>query len=437
MKDNAHSFRLFALLLLLAINLFNYIDRTILSAAIPKIQRDLFPEHFQSDPGGNPRPTNEQTLETLTGLLGMAFMVSYMVAAPVFGWLADYCRRWWLVALGVAVWSLASGASGLAVTYGIMLATRCFVGIGEAAYGPLAPTLLSDYYPLKVRGMVLSLFYLAIPVGSALGYAFGGIMADSWLGWRWAFYLVVPPGLLLALLCMVMPEPPVGQSDRVQGEYKPRLRDFVALFKSPSWVLCTAGMTAMTFSIGGIAYWIPKYIHEYRGQPELGEINTVFGIIVVATGLTATFLGGLAGDLLQRWFSGSYFMVSGIAMLLAFPLSVLFLYVPFPWAWWLLAGACFCLFFNTGPTNTILANTAHPALRAGGFALNIFIIHALGDAISPAVIGWVTDKTGGNMNLAFLLMSTMILAGGICWLAGTPFLERDTRRALEQLPERR
>ena len=111
-----------------------------------------------------------------------------------------------MVAIGVILWSLASGGTGLAATFGIMLMTRALIGVGEGAYGPVAPSLISDLYPIEKRGAKLSWFYVAIPVGSALGYVFGGYVLKT-LGWRWAFYLVVPPGVLLGLLCLFMREP--------------------------------------------------------------------------------------------------------------------------------------------------------------------------------------------------------------------------------------
>src|SRR5262249_46493044 len=150
------------------------------------------------------------------------------------------------------------------------------------------------------------------------------------------------------------------------------------LLRTPSYVLNTLGMTALTFALGGIGFWMPSYIHEFRGEPDLGRVSTIFGAIVVLSGLTGTLIGGWAGDRLRPRFGGSYFLVSGAAMLAAMPLSVAMLYAPFhpfPWAWIFLFLACFCLFFNTGPTNTILANVTHPAMRASGFAWNILIIH--------------------------------------------------------------
>jgi MFS transporter, Spinster family, sphingosine-1-phosphate transporter len=417
-----------ALILLLAINLFNYLDRQVLAAVVENIEKDLpmpaVPEWLQRLFGSDPT-------KTLVGLLAMAFMATYMLTAPVFGWMAGRVSRWWLVGIGVAVWSLASGASGRAKTFGLLFLTRCFVGIGEGAYGPIAPDMISDLYPVKVRGSVLAWFYMAIPVGSALGYVLGGMIGGSSLGWRWAFYLVVPPGLLLALACLFMKEPARGLADLGErsAPHKARWSDYVIFFKTPSYVLNTLGMTAMTFAIGGLGFWMPYYIRIYRGYGEQGFVATTFGVIVVVAGLSATLLGGYAGDRLRTRFPGSYFLVSGLAMLVGFPLSVAMLFVPFPWAWVFVFLACFCLFFNTGPTNTILANVTHPAMRASGFALNILVIHALGDVISPLVIGAITDASGNNMNLAFLMVSAMFVVGGSLWLWGARYLERDTKMA--------
>ncbi|HEV2947889.1 MAG TPA: MFS transporter, partial [Gemmataceae bacterium] len=384
-----------ALILLLAINLFNYIDRQVLSAVVENIEKDL------------PRAVVPTWLEhllgshALLGLLAMAFMATYMLTAPIFGWMAERVSRWWLVGIGVAVWSLASGASGLATTFGILFLTRCFVGVGEGAYGPIAPDMISDLYPVQVRGRVLAWFYMAIPVGSALGYVLGGTIA-SILNWRWAFYLVVPPGLLLAAWCWFMKEPPRGQADlgKTSPLRRPQWSDYVVLLKTPSYVLVTLGMTAMTFAMGGIAFWMPYYIHVFRGHGESQAfVSTTFGAIVVVAGLSATLLGGYVGDKLRPRFPGSYFLVSGLAMLVGLPFSIAMLYVRFPWAWVFIFLACFCLFFNTGPSNTILANVSHPSIRASAFALNILVIHALGDVISPLVIGAITDASGDDMNM--------------------------------------
>lgn len=401
--------------LLLAINLMNYVDRYVLAAAVPKIELEFF------KPG-------DSSVDSWMGSLATAFLVSYMLTAPLFGWLADRFSRWKLMGAAVIAWSLASGASGLASTFMILFITRLAVGIGEAAYGPAAPTVIADLFPVSRRGSVLAWFYMAIPVGSALGYVLGGMVAQHW-HWRWAFYLVVPPGILLGVLCFFMPEPPRGASDAVRSGHRTRWSDYLTLVRTPSYVLNCAGMTAMTFALGGVSYWMPKYIHLYRQVPDLGRVNLIFGALTVVSGLSATLLGGLSGDWLSKRWPGAYFLVSGGGMLLGFPCFLLVLVTPFPWAWAWIFAAEFCLFFNTGPTNTILANVTHPAVRSTAYALNILIIHLLGDAVSPTLIGALSDSFHGNMNVGFLAVSGAILLSGVLWLWGARHLKRDTELA--------
>lgn len=400
-----------ALSLLLTINLFNYIDRYVLSAVMPRIGAQFF------------RPDDPKISEKL-GYLSSAFLVSYMCISPLFGWLGDRKPRWKLVGIGVILWSLASGASGAAGFFLIMLITRMFVGVGEAAYGPVAPTIISDLYPVTSRGKVLAWFYSAMPVGAALGFAIGSHVATSSLGWRWAFYLVVPPGLLLGGLCFFMPEPARGLP-RAGHRHVPRVGQYLTLLKNPSYVIDTIGGIALTFSIGGIAFWMPTYLQQERLVPEKTS-GDVFGAIIVVAGLVATLLGGWVGDRLRSRVKGSYFVVSAAGMFLGFPFFLLFLYVRFPFAWVCLFLAIFFLFFNTGPSNTILANVTSSSIRATAFALNIFIIHLLGDVISPPIIGWIRDRHHGEFKPAFQFVSIMMLVGGLAWLCGARYLDRDT-----------
>lgn len=429
-----------ALGLLLAINLFNYLDRQVLAAVVPHLKESLF-QSGQAHGMEGVLAWGQQHLgfkpeNALIGLLSMAFMVCYMVAAPWFGRLAVRHSRWLIIGLAVMVWSLASGASGLAVTFVGLLLTRCLVGVGEAAYGPAAPALLSDYYPVQVRGRILSVFYLAIPVGSALGYVLGeqvaksniGAWAASWMGratesWRWAFYLVVLPGLALGTWALFLREPlkaSMRAAPRAAG-----LKDYLSFFRIPSFVYCTLGMAAMTFAIGGIGFWMPYFLEHLPGKP--GSPTTIFGLLTVVSGLSATLAGGWAGDRLRERFPGSYFLVSGTAMLVGFPVFLAALYAGYPWIWPGIFLACFCLFFNTGPTNTILANVAPPLLRPAAFALNILIIHLLGDVISPVIVGLVADRW--DLRTGFLVVGLMFLVSGVLWLIGSRHLARDTARA--------
>jgi MFS transporter, Spinster family, sphingosine-1-phosphate transporter len=404
-----------ALIILLVINLFNYIDRAVLAALIPTLKQ----EFLVGDPHQNFK----------AGLWTTAFLVSYMLTAPLFGLLADRFSRWKLIGIGVAIWSLASGWSGLATSFWILLYTRTFVGIGEAAYGPAAPTIIADLYPLKTRGRVLAWFYAALPVGYALGYAYGGKIADL-LNWRCAFYLVVPPGLLLAAICFFMREPRANRSDAPRQ--RPKLGDYLALLSNRSYLLNTAAMTVMTFAIGGFSAWMPDYIFLDRraefatSQNLLGHIDFVFGAMLAGAGLLATLFGGWAGDKLRESFASSYFLVSGMGMLLCVPATIAVIYVRFPTAWLMIFIAVFFLFFNTGPSNTALANVTSPMVRASAFALNILIIHLFGDVISPPLIGAVRDRW--NMNVALFGVAVLMVVAGALWFWGAKYLPSDTEK---------
>jgi MFS transporter, Spinster family, sphingosine-1-phosphate transporter len=403
-----------ALALLLGINLFNYIDRFVLAAVEPNIRAAFFAP-------GDPNAM------WWTGTLAPAFLVTYMLSAPVLGFLADRFSRWVIVGVCVILWSFATAASGFAVTFVALFATRIFVGIGEGGYGPAAPTILADYFTLQTRGRVMAIFCAAIPVGSALGYVLGGLV-NAQLGWRWAFYLVAIPGIILGLFCFFQKDPRVRSRVREERR-RARKENYIALLRTRSFVFNCMAQTAMTFALGGLAFWMPAYL-IFRNQPP-ALATPIFGGITVVAGLISTLLGGFAADRLQKRFSGSYFLVSGLGMLLAFPLFIGTLYAPFPMAWGFLFGAVFFVFLNTGPSNAALANVAGPKVRATAFALNILIIHLLGDALSPPLLGAIAGRS--NMNVAFLVVSVAMLISGIIWLFGMKYLAADTA-AVENQP---
>ncbi len=421
-----------ALALLLIINLVNYIDRQMLAAVEPPLSQEL-----GLAPGS-------------TGLLASAFLYAYMIGAPILGRLSERMSRWVIIGASVFVWSLASGWTVFAYSYGVLLLTRVLVGFGEAGYGPAAPALIADYFPVARRGKVMALFYLAIPVGSALGYIIGGKVHALW-GWRSAFHLAVIPGILLAIFCFLRKDPRIVLANRT--ERRSIWEDAKTLLRIPSYLLNTAAMTAMTFAIGGISFWIPRFmlerqamtdglavklaINSLHGVPSaetlrirdtmLADVTFTFGVIVVIAGILSTFIGGWLGDKLRPRWSGAYFTISGIAIALAFPCTLLMISLPFPYAWYAVFGAVFFLFFNTGPANTALANVTSSKMRSTAFAINIFFIHALGDAISPPLVGWVQRAT--DWQTAFTLVSLMMILASALWLMGAKYLGRDTAAA--------
>jgi MFS family permease len=397
-----------ALFLLLAINLFNYIDRQILAALEPDIRETFF-------------AASDVNAMTKTGLLGDAFFVTYMISAPILGLLADRFSRWIIIGSAVILWSLASGGSGLAATFAILFATRICVGIGEGGYGPAAPTILSDLFPIEKRGRIMAIFCAAIPVGSALGYVIGGLIGAH-LGWRWAFYLVAPPGLLLGMLCFWQRDPRVAAHQLVQKSPRRSIGDYLRLFRTRSYLINCVAITLMTFVQGGLGFWVPAYLRYRNQSPSVGM--TIFGLITVVAGLVSTLLGGVIADRLRSRFAGSYFWVSGIGMLIACPFFIVTLYIPFPAAWIAMFLAIFFLFLNTGPSNTALANVSLPAVRATAFAVNIFVVHAFGDVQAFWLLGYIGGHT--NMHVAFLFVSGIILLSGVAWLIGVKYLPADT-----------
>jgi predicted MFS family arabinose efflux permease len=254
--------------------------------------------------------------------------------------------------------------------------------LDRAPLAPAAPPIISDLFPSATRGSILAIFFATVPVGGAPGYVLGGLI-DVHLGWRAAFYIVSGPGVLLGLLCFLRKDP---RNAAWAGEIreKPSLTNYLRtvslLMKRPSDAFNVAAQTAMAFALGGLAYWMPAYF-QFRHQP--ASAIAIFGGVTAVAGLTSTLAGGFLADRLRTRIRGSDLLVPGVGMLIGFPLLAAMLYTPFPLAWVLLFCALFFIFFNTGPSNTAIANVALPSVRAMAFGFNIFVMHALGDAVAP------------------------------------------------------
>jgi MFS family permease len=400
------------------VNLLNYIDRQVLFAVFPLIKIDL---HLS---------------DTALGFLGSAFMLSYMLFAPLFGWLGDHWSRTRLASGGLIVWSLATALSGFAPGYRTLLAARATVGVGEASFGTVSPGLIADFFPKERCGRVLAWFYVAIPVGSALGYLLGGLLGERY-GWHAAFLTVGVPGLLLAIPIALLRTPPRGGDDAgahpafgrplPRGEGNKATAGYAALFRNRSFVCNTLAMAAMTFAIGGLAQWIPSFLTRAHSL-DVAKANTLFGATTVLAGIMGTLAGGWLGDCWQKRSGKGYLLISGWGFLIGTPFA----------AWAILAPgligcitaifiAEFFLFLNTGPLNTVIINVSNPAVRAMAFAVNIFFIHALGDAVSPSILGWLSDQWG--LRSALLITPfAMVLAGLFCFVCGR-FVVQDMAQA--------
>jgi MFS family permease len=399
----------YALALLLAVNLLNYIDRQVLYAVFPLIKADF------------------SLSDTALGFLGSAFMVCYMCSAPLLGWLGDRGSRVRLASCGVAVWSLATALSGIAPGYRSLLAARTVVGIGEASFGTVSPGLISDYFTKERRGRVLSYFYLAIPVGSAIGYLLGGVLGFHF-GWQAAFLIVGAPGLLLSAAVWFLRDPKSGEAaEQTQHIRKPSLAGYCVFLKNRSFICNTLAMAAMTFAMGGLAQWMPTFLYRVHGL-DVARGNTLFGAITVLAGITGTLSGGWLGDRLQKKSSKGYLIVSGWGFLMGIPIAV-FAIASHSLTGCLTAAffAEFFLFFNTGPLNTVIVNVSPADRRAMAFAVNIFFIHALGDAVSPTILGWFSDMWG--LRSALLVTPVAIAAAAVFCFLCTRFIRDDMARA--------
>lgn len=384
--------------LLGAMNLLNYIDRFVLPAIIESVRADI------------PMTDAQQ------GVALTAFIWVYMLASPVFGRLGDTRSRRHLLAFGVALWSLATAAAAFATTFAGLVVARAFVGVGEAAYATIAPALIGDYFPKAQRGRAMAAFYLATPVGSALGYILGGRINHA-AGWQTAFLAVGLPGLILAAAALTLTEPPRGQFDDAPAAATPLADTLRALWRNREYGVTVAGSVAYTFALGGLAQWMPTYLIRVRGM-DGAAANTVFGVLTVLSGLLGTLVGAAVADALRGRVRHPYLLVSGVATLLAVPFAVLAFTLPDPtWRWGAVFVAETLVFACTGPANTVLVDCVPASMRTMGFAVSILMMHVLGDAISPAIIGAVSDRR--SLQLAVMLVPLSFAVGGAVWVYGS------------------
>ena len=376
--------------LLTALNFLNYLDRFIVAAVLPRIQEDLDLSNFEG------------------GLLATVFLLGYFATAPLFGSLGDRMPRKWLIAFGVLMWSAATIASGLARTLPTLIAAHAAVGLGEASYATLAPTIIDDITPPDRKGKAMAIFFLATPVGSALGYLTGGFVQHHW-DWRTAFFVGGVPGIALALVCLLLAEPPRALS-KVRVDMR---RAAATLARIPLYRRAVLGYCAHTASIGAFSYWAPKFLAERfadsLGADPLATANYWFGTVTVVAGAIGTLIGGQLADRVlrplpavpadashlhhaNRLAASAQLRVCAIGVGIAFPLAAASFFAPSATLFFALAGVAEVgLFLSTSPINVIMLRTAPAHLRASAMAVGIFSIHLFGDLWSPSLLGLFLD----------------------------------------------
>jgi MFS family permease len=433
-----------ALAALFTMNLLNYMDRFIWAAVQKQVKED---DAFLLS-------------NTQAGTVTSAFLISYTVFSPFVGLLGDRIRRKYLLAAGVGLWSLATFASGLSASYGQLLLARGILGVGEASYATLAPAMIGDMFRRDRRNMALTIFYVAIPVGAALGYVLGGHLGMAY-GWRKAFFVVGLPGLGVALAALALPEPRRGATEEVDEEALARhdalpltWSVYATLARNRSFVYNCLGMAMFAFALGGLQAWAPDYLvtekrvavavaeeslaglDEKAREKKISEImsekvNFYLGVVVALGGLVGTLLGGWLANLWAKRRRGAYFWISGLSILLSVPFILLGITLRVELALFgcLLAGITLAS-MNYGPANTIIVNVTDPKIRAAAFAMNIFVLHILGDVPSPTLMGFVRDLTRSPF-LGMALTLPALVASGLFFCLGAPHLEADQNAVLK------
>ena len=409
MNENKPAWPVVSLAVLTGLNLLDYLDRQLLAAVLPPLQAEL---HLGDEQAGT---------------IGTAFMLGYFLTSPIFGYLGDRLPRRWLVAAGVFVWSLGTLLSGHAGLYGSLLLFRTLVGFGEASFGTISPGWIADLFPPARRNNAITIFYFAIPVGSALGYLLGGVIAAHY-GWRYAFLCAGYPGLLLAFALFLLREPARGATDPAAPAVAGTTgwRAYLELLKFPRYLLVVAGYVAQTFAMGGFSLWAPTFLYRVHHMA-LDAAAYFFSASLAATGLVATLAGGFTATLWQKRTGSGYSWVLALSALAAAPVAFLAFSLPdLGEAKVALLVTMFLLFLSTGPVNTLILETVPVGMRATSMAASIFAIHLLGDLWSPKFVGLLSDRWG-NLQRALLcvLPGALVVSAGLwCWLVAS------TRRSL-------
>ncbi|HEY2001755.1 MAG TPA: MFS transporter [Acidobacteriaceae bacterium] len=385
-----YSHAAWALGLLTALNLFNFIDRYVLPGVQPLVQHEF-----------------HATYERM-GALTSAFFLTYMLAAPLTGWLGDRVPRKPLVLAGAVLWSVATLLTATVHTYGQLYFRHAVVGIGEATFSVFAPAMIADMYPERIRNKVLSVFYLSIPVGAALGYLIAGQLGSTY-GWRMPFLVSAGPGVLIAILIFFfVREPERGSADRLKAT--PTRATIAGMLTNPGYWTATLGMAMMVFTMGGISVWLPTFLWHIEGY-SLAGANQLAGAVTVVDGILGTAAGGWIA---QRWLRTNHralYLVSAWSALLTLPAAGMVFFGPRSLLVPSILLAEFFLFLNTGPLNAAIVNSVSAAVRSTAIAFNLFLIHLLGDWHSPQFIGAVSDRHGLRLGLGLTLITLLLSAG--------------------------
>ncbi|XP_046735483.1 protein spinster isoform X1 [Diprion similis] len=372
-------------LVLCFVNLINYMDRFTIAGILTDIQKDY------------------NIGDDLGGLLQTAFIVSYMIFAPLFGYLGDRYNRKFIMSFGVFLWCLTTFVGSYMQSFEWFLVFRMFVGIGEASYSTIAPTIISDLFIKDVRSKMLALFYFAIPVGSGLGYITGSKTAEYAGSWHWGLRVTPVLGILAVFLILSVVQDPV-RGEREGGSHIHSTSwtdDIKSLCRNPSFMLSTAGFTCVSFVAGALAWWGPSFIHlaltlQPNGGKEvtLSDVSYKFGIIAMIAGIIGVPLGSIIAQRLRVKWRNADPLICAVGLLIS---------TPFLFFGIITASTnsilCYTLIFfgqlalnlNWSIVADMLLYVVLPTRRSTAEAFQILVAHAFGDAGSPYIIGVVSQ----------------------------------------------
>uniref|UniRef100_A0A9J8A7S5 Protein spinster homolog 1 n=1 Tax=Cyprinus carpio carpio TaxID=630221 RepID=A0A9J8A7S5_CYPCA len=382
-----------------------------------------------------------------SGLLQTVFICSYMILAPLFGYLGDRYNRKYIMCVGIFFWSLVTLASSFIGKehFWALLLTRGLVGVGEASYSTIAPTIIADLFVKEMRTNMLSIFYFAIPVGSGLGYIVGSKVNDVAGDWHWALRVTPSLGLLAVILLFFVVQEPKRGAIEARPEHT-----------LPSFVLSTFGFTTVAFVTGSLALWAPAFLFRagvFTGekQPCLkapcdNSDSVLFGIITVVTGILGVTSGVQVSKKLRTRTPRADPLVCAAGLLLAAPflyLSIMFAQASTVATYvFIFLGETF-LSMNWAVVADILLYVVIPTRRSTAEAFQIVLSHLLGDAVSPYLIGVVSDSIKKSdsymwdfrsLQMSLLLCSFVAVVGGAFFLATALFIEKDRHLAENYVP---
>ncbi len=376
----------YALAVLTAVYVLNFLDRTLIYILFTPIKKEMAFTDLQ------------------LALLGTtSFVIFYTLLGVPFGWLADLFSRKVIIGIGLAVWSLFSGLTGFADSFWTIFGCRVMVGVGEATLGPAALSLLSDYFPVRMRATVQSIYGSAIAFGGGLAFFLGGFIGQEY-GWRWAFYLLGFPGLALAMLVFLLREQPRGRTEAAAAT---KSTDWRRLLSAPL-LFIYAGYALLGLASNNLGIWVPTFfvrVHELS----LLFIGTAAGVISVVIGIPSMILGGYFSDRLIRKAKGGRMAFTAAAGLVSIPLWIALLFTNQLVLLLVVNVVLYGLAIMwVGPATADVHDLAGPNLR--GLAIGIFFstVNITAYGLGSPLIGKLSDVFGVATNPAQMRYSLLV-----------------------------